>query len=99
MIDKPDPAKDAGRADAPGAKRPHATLDLKATEVKPPLAAQDASAQAASTDKPAPAPVRQQTHKELRAIVDAIEERKAKAAEDLISDHLMRILATINIWQ
>lgn len=35
MIDKPDPAKDAGRSDAAGAKRPHATLDLKATEVKP----------------------------------------------------------------
>jgi hypothetical protein len=35
MIDKPDPAKDGGRTDAPGAKRPHATLDIKATEVKP----------------------------------------------------------------
>ena len=36
MTDKPDPAKDAGRTDNPGAKRPHATLDLKATEVKAP---------------------------------------------------------------
>ena len=36
MTDKPDPAKDAGRPDATGAKRPHATLDLKATEVKQP---------------------------------------------------------------
>jgi hypothetical protein len=35
MIDKPDPAKDGGRTDAPGTKRPHATLDIKATEVKP----------------------------------------------------------------
>lgn len=35
MIDKPDPAKDAGRTDASGVKRPHATLDIKATEVKP----------------------------------------------------------------
>lgn len=34
MTDKPDPAKDAGRTDAAQAKRPHATLDLKATEVK-----------------------------------------------------------------
>jgi hypothetical protein len=51
MIDKPDPAKDAGRTDAPGAKRPHATLDIKATEVKPatPAAAQSASTSAASS--------------------------------------------------
>jgi hypothetical protein len=35
MTDKPDAAKDAGRTDSSGAKRPHATLDLKATEVKP----------------------------------------------------------------
>lgn len=48
MIDKPDPAKDAAaRSDAPGAKRPHATLDLKATEVKPPQPA--AAAASAST--------------------------------------------------
>lgn len=51
------------------------------------------------TDKPTPLPVRRQTHKELAAIVDAISERKAKRAEELTSDHLMRILATINIWQ
>jgi GntR family transcriptional regulator, transcriptional repressor for pyruvate dehydrogenase complex len=51
------------------------------------------------TDKPAPLAVRQQTHKELCAVVDAIVERKAKKAEELISDHLMRTLATINIWQ
>lgn len=51
MIDKPDP-KDAGRSD-PGAKRPHATLDLKATEVKPavsPQAASSAGAAASSAD-------------------------------------------------
>ena len=51
------------------------------------------------TDKPAPELVRAQTHKELGAVVDAIGERKAKRAEDLISDHLIRTLATINIWQ
>ncbi len=51
------------------------------------------------TDKPAPVPVRQQTHKDLSAIVDAIAERNGKRAEDLVSDHLMRTLATINIWQ
>ena len=50
------------------------------------------------TDKPAPPPVRRQTHKELSAIVDAIAERKAGRAEELTSDHLMRTLATINIW-
>lgn len=55
MIDKPDPAKDAGRPDSPGAKRPHATLDLKATEVKPP-ASSASSAAAASTGKPAEQP-------------------------------------------
>lgn len=51
------------------------------------------------TDKPAPLPVRQQTHKELAAIVQAIADKKAKRAEELIADHLMRTLATINIWQ
>jgi DNA-binding FadR family transcriptional regulator len=51
------------------------------------------------TDKPTPIPVRQQTHKELRAIVDAIADRNGKRAERLVSDHLMRILATINIWR
>jgi len=44
MIDKPDPAKDAGRTDSPGAKRPHATLDLKATEVKAPASPTPATA-------------------------------------------------------
>lgn len=51
------------------------------------------------TDKPAPDPVRQQTHKDLRAIVDAIAARDARRAEELVADHLMRTLATINIWQ
>jgi DNA-binding FadR family transcriptional regulator len=51
------------------------------------------------TDKPAPDLVRQQTHRELRAIVDAIADRNAKRAEKLVSDHLLRTLATINIWQ
>jgi DNA-binding FadR family transcriptional regulator len=51
------------------------------------------------TDKQTPRPVRQQTHKELSAIVDAIAERKGKRAEELTGDHLMRTLATINIWQ
>jgi DNA-binding FadR family transcriptional regulator len=51
------------------------------------------------TDKPAPEPVRRQTHKDLRAIVDAIAGRNAKLAEELVAHHLMRTLATINIWQ
>jgi GntR family transcriptional regulator, transcriptional repressor for pyruvate dehydrogenase complex len=51
------------------------------------------------TDKQTPLPVRRQTHRELAAIVDAIAARKAQRAEALMSDHLMRILATINIWQ
>lgn len=51
------------------------------------------------TEKPAPLPVRQQTWKELSAIVDAIASRDAKRAQALVSDHLMRTLATINIWQ
>jgi DNA-binding FadR family transcriptional regulator len=51
------------------------------------------------TDKPTPDPVRQQTYKELGAIVDAIGDRNGKRAEKLVSDHLMRILATINIWR
>lgn len=51
------------------------------------------------TDKPAPLPVRMQTHKDLAAIVDAIATRNGKRAESLLSDHLMRTMATINIWQ
>jgi DNA-binding FadR family transcriptional regulator len=51
------------------------------------------------TDKPAPEPVKMQTHKDLKAIVDAIADRNGKRAEELVSDHLMRTLATINIWQ
>jgi hypothetical protein len=43
--------------------------------------------------------VRQQTYKELAAIVEAISRRRAKRAQELTSDHLMRMLATINIWQ
>jgi len=51
------------------------------------------------TDKPAPRPVREQTHKELAAVVKAIADKKARRAEELISDHLLRTLATVNIWQ
>lgn len=51
------------------------------------------------TDKPAPDAVRQQTHKDLKSIVDAIADRNGKRAEDLVADHLMRTLAVINIWQ
>ena len=52
-----------------------------------------------NTDKPAPEPVRKQTHKDLQLIVDAIAARDAARAEQLVSDHLMRSLATVNIWQ
>lgn len=52
-----------------------------------------------NTDKPAPEPVRKQSHDDLQAIVDAIEARNGKRAQSLVSDHLMRTLATINIWQ
>jgi len=60
MIDKPDPAKDGGRTDAPGTKRPHATLDIKATEVKPaqpattPSATPPAAPGASAASKSAP---------------------------------------------
>jgi hypothetical protein len=53
MIDKPDP-KDAGRTDAAGAKRPHATIDLKATEVKPPSQAAAASSASSSSASSVP---------------------------------------------
>lgn len=52
-----------------------------------------------NTDKPAPEPVRKQTHKDLQLIIDAIAARDAARAEQLVSDHLMRSLATVNIWQ
>ena len=51
------------------------------------------------TANPAPRPVVEQAHKELSAIVAAISERSAKKAEALVADHLMRMLATVNIWQ
>lgn len=51
------------------------------------------------TDKAAPSPVKQQSYKELKSIVDAIADRNGKRAEELVSNHLMRTLATINIWQ
>lgn len=51
------------------------------------------------TDKPTPRPVKHQTHKDLKSIVDAIADRNGKRAEELVADHLMRTLATINIWQ
>lgn len=51
------------------------------------------------TDKPTPDPVRQQTYRDLKLIVDAIAERNGNRAEQLVSDHLMRTLATINIWE
>lgn len=51
------------------------------------------------TDRPAPEAVRHQTHKDIKAIVDAVAARNGKLAEELVSDHLMRTLATINIWQ
>ncbi|MBL8579055.1 MAG: FadR family transcriptional regulator [Mesorhizobium sp.] len=51
------------------------------------------------TDRPAPELVVKQTHKDLKSIVDAIAARNGKLAEELVSDHLMRTLATINIWQ
>ena len=52
MTDKPDPAKDAGRTDNSAGKRPHATLELKATEVPastPPPSAGASSAASAGT--------------------------------------------------
>jgi len=51
------------------------------------------------TDKPAPDAVRLQTYRDLKLIVDAIDERNGNRAEQLVSDHLMRTLATINIWE
>ena len=40
-----------------------------------------------------------QYHEEFSAIIGAIAARKGDKAEQLVSDHLMRMLATINIWQ
>ena len=37
--------------------------------------------------------------RELRVIADAIADRDGKRAEKLVSDHLLRTLATINIWR
>lgn len=48
---------------------------------------------------PPPDGVRRQYHEEFSAIIGAIADKKGKRAEELISDHLMRMLATINIWQ
>jgi DNA-binding FadR family transcriptional regulator len=51
------------------------------------------------TDLPPPDGVRQHTYRELGDIVEAIAEAKVKRAQELVTDHLMRTLATINIWQ
>jgi DNA-binding FadR family transcriptional regulator len=48
---------------------------------------------------PPPDGVRNQYRDEFSAIIDAIAKGKGDKAEELISDHLMRMLATINIWQ
>jgi len=48
---------------------------------------------------PPPDGVRKQYRDEFSAILSAIEDRKGDRAEQLVSDHLMRMLATINIWQ
>jgi DNA-binding FadR family transcriptional regulator len=50
------------------------------------------------TDPP-PEGVRKQYHAEFSAIIQAIGDGDGRKAEQLMSDHLMRILATINIWQ
>lgn len=42
------------------------------------------------------------SERRLAALFDGdqlIDARNAKRAEELVSDHLMRTLATINIWQ
>ena len=51
------------------------------------------------TDKPAPDPVRRQTHKDLLAIVDAIAARDGKRAEAFVCGPLVRPRATMHIWQ
>lgn len=51
------------------------------------------------SDKPAPDAVREQTCKDLSAIVDAIAAHDARRASEVTSDYLMRTLATINIWR
>jgi DNA-binding FadR family transcriptional regulator len=48
-------------------------------------------------ERPAPLPVRQQTHGDLAEVVDALEARDARRAERLIGDYLTRMLAIINI--
>jgi DNA-binding FadR family transcriptional regulator len=52
-----------------------------------------------NVDRPAPELVRQQTYADLGAIVEAIAKRQGKKAESLMADHLMRMMATVNIWQ
>ena len=56
MTDKTEgPSKESGRtADGPGAKRPHATIDLKATDVTPPQKNAEAAAAPATPTKDAP---------------------------------------------
>jgi DNA-binding FadR family transcriptional regulator len=48
-------------------------------------------------ERPAPLPVRRQTHGDLSELVDALEARDARRAERLIGDYLTRMLAIINI--
>jgi DNA-binding FadR family transcriptional regulator len=50
------------------------------------------------TDTDVPQPVREQAHLDLSQIVGAIRARRATRAERLMKDHLLRIAATVNIY-
>ncbi|MEQ8968331.1 MAG: GntR family transcriptional regulator [Azospirillaceae bacterium] len=51
-----------------------------------------------NTALPAPEPVRAQTVKDLSVIVDALEARDGATAEKAMHDHLLRMLATVNLY-
>lgn len=52
-----------------------------------------------STANPVAEPVRRQAYDDLKPIIAAIRRRNARAAERAMRDHLLRMLATVNLYQ
>ncbi len=51
------------------------------------------------TVRPVPEPVRRQAHDDLKVIVEALRRRDGRSAEKAMRDHLLRTIATVNLYQ
>jgi GntR family transcriptional regulator, transcriptional repressor for pyruvate dehydrogenase complex len=50
------------------------------------------------TSREVPQPVKQQAYGDLKAIIEAVRRRDARASEGVMRDYLLRTLATVNIY-